>query len=95
MQYGELPSCGGSPRAYSFDACSQVVQSMLAFAQDVVHLISFGCYQYDAYKGWQTVKPCPAHVICGRLTNIYDTEQQTHCPADFHYRFPHALGVRE
>eukprot|EP00941_MAST-03F_sp_MAST-3F-sp1_P000023 g23.t1 len=67
---------------------------MLAFAQDVVHLISYGCYQYDAYKGWQTVKPCPAHVICGRLPNVYDMDQQTHCPADFHFRFPHALGSR-
>jgi hypothetical protein len=94
VQYGELPSCGGSSRAFSYDACSQVTQSMLAFAQDMMHLISYGCYQYDAYKGWQTVKPCPAHVMCGRLPNIYDTQQKTMCPADFHYRFPHALGNR-
>jgi len=94
VQYGELPSCGGSSRAFSYDACSQVTQSMLSFAQDMMHLISYGCYQYDAYKGWQTVKPCPAHVMCGRLPNIYDTQQKTMCPADFHYRFPHALGNR-
>jgi hypothetical protein len=94
VQYGELPSCGGSSRAFSYDACSQVTQSMLSFAQDTMHLISYGCYEYDAYKGWQTVKPCPAHVICGRLPNIYDTQQHTLCPADFHYRFPHALGNR-
>lgn len=94
VQYGELPSCQGSSRASSYDACSQVTQSMLAFAQDTMHLISYGCYQYDVYKGWQTVKPCPAHVICGRLPNVYDTQQQTMCPADFHYRFPHALGNR-
>lgn len=56
--------------------CSQVVQSMLAYAHDVMHLISYGCYKYDPYKGWQTIRPCPAHVICGRLTNIYDLEKQ-------------------
>ena len=94
VQYGELPSCAGSSRPFSYDACTQVTQSMLAFAQDTMHLISYGCYSYDAYKGWQTVKPCPAHVICGRLPNVYDTQQQTMCPADFHYRFPHALGNR-
>ena len=60
VQYGELPSCAGSSRPFSYDACTQVTQSMLAFAQDTMHLISYGCYSYDAYKGWQTVKPCPA-----------------------------------
>lgn len=92
VQYGSLPSCGGANKVYSYSACSQVVQSMLAYAHDVMHLISYGCYQYDPYKGWQTVKPCPAHVICGRLPNIYDQEKQNQCPADFHYRFPHALA---
>jgi len=94
VQYGELPSCQGSSRAASYDSCAQVTQSILAFAQDVMHLLSYGCYSYDAYEGWQTVKPCPAHVVCGRLPNVYDTQQQTMCPADFHYRFPHALGNR-
>ena len=92
VQYGQLPSCGGSAKSFSFSACSQVVQSMLAYAHDVMHLISYGCYRYDPYRGWQTVRPCPAHVICGRLVNVYDMEKASHCPADFHYRFPHALG---
>ena len=92
VQYGQLPSCGGTAKTFSYSSCSQVVQSMLAYAHDVMHLISYGCYQYDAYKGWQTVRPCPAHVICGRLPNIYDLEKQSQCPADFHFRFPHALA---
>jgi len=66
---------------------------MLAYAHDVMHLISYGCYQYDPYRGWQTVKPCPAHVVCGRLPNIYDEGHGTMCPTDFHYRFPHALSA--
>ena len=82
----------GEPKTFSYSSCSQVVQSMLAYAHDVMHLISYGCYQYDPYKGWQTVKPCPAHVICGRLPNIYDQAKETMCPADYHFRFPHALA---
>ena len=93
VQYGSLPSCGGTTKVFSYSACSQVVQSMLAYAHDVMHLISYGCYQYDPYRGWQTVKPCPAHVVCGRLPNIYDEAKQTMCPTDFHYRFPHALSA--
>lgn len=93
VQYGSLPSCGGTTKIFSYSACSQVVQSMLAYAHDVMHLISYGCYQYDPYRGWQTVKPCPAHVVCGRLPNIYDESHQTMCPTDFHYRFPHALSA--
>jgi hypothetical protein len=93
VQYGSLPSCGGTTKVFSYSACSQVVQSMLAYAHDVMHLISYGCYQYDPYRGWQTVKPCPAHVVCGRLPNIYDESHQTMCPTDFHYRFPHALSA--
>ena len=92
VQYGALPTCGGTTKTFSYSSCSQVVQSMLAYAHDVMHLISYGCYQYDPYKGWQTVKPCPAHVICGRLPNIYDQAKETMCPADYHFRFPHALA---
>lgn len=55
--------------------CSQVVQSMLAYAADVMHLLAYGCYKYSPYHGWQTVKPCPAHVLCGRLPNIFDEER--------------------
>ena len=66
---------------------------MLAYAHDVMHLISYGCYQYDPYRGWQTVKPCPSHVVCGRLPNIYEENHETMCPTDFHYRFPHALSA--
>jgi hypothetical protein len=93
VQYGSLPSCGGTTKTFSYSACSQVVQSMLAYAHDVMHLISYGCYQYDPYRGWQTVKPCPAHVVCGRLPNIYEENHETMCPTDFHYRFPHALSA--
>ena len=89
--YGALPTCG-ERQDFFYSSCSQVVQSMLAYAHDVMHLISYGCYQYDPYKGWQTVKPCPAHVICGRLPNIYDQSKETMCPADYHFRFPHALA---
>ena len=92
VQYGALPTCGGTTKTFSYSSCSQVVQSMLAYAHDVMHLISYGCYQYDPYRGWQTVKPCPAHVICGRLPNIYDEQKETMCPADYHFRFPHALA---
>ena len=91
VQYGSLPSCGGTTKTFSYSACSQVVQSMLAYAHDVMHLISYGCYQYDPYRGWQTVKPCPAHVVRGRLPNIYEENHETMCPTDFHYRFPHAF----
>ncbi len=93
VQYGSLPSCGGTTKVFSYSACSQVVQSMLAYAHDVMHLISYGCYQYDPYRGWQTVKPCPAHVVCGRLPNIYEENHETMCPTDFHFRFPHALSA--
>ena len=92
VQYGALPTCGGQSKTMSSSSCSQVVQSMLSYAHDVMHLISYGCYQYDPYKGWQTVKPCPAHVICGRLPNIYDHGKESMCPADYHFRFPHALA---
>lgn len=49
---------------------------MLGMAHDVMHLIAYGCYKYSPYHGWQTVKPCPAHVICGRLQNLYDAEHK-------------------
>ena len=93
VQYGALPTCGGTTKTFSYSSCSQVVQSMLAYAHDVMHLISYGCYQYDPYKGWQTVKPCPAHVICGRLPNIYDQSKETMCPAELPLPFPTRSGV--
>lgn len=93
VQYGELPSCAAAAKTFTMSSCSQVVQSMLHYAHDVMHLISYGCYQYSAYRGWQTVRPCPSHVICGRLPNIYTAEKEQMCPQDFHYRFPHALST--
>lgn len=95
VQYGALPTCGGSSKSFSYSSCSQVVQSMLKYAHDVMHLIQYGCYQYDPYKGWQTIKPCPAHVICGRLPNVYDHQKENMCPNDHHYRFPHALSISQ
>lgn len=142
VQYGALPSCGGSDKDGAFSAvralvfrqrrygsvaccecrpgngwwqhrllilvappsflppllphpfqCSQVVQSMLAYAHDVMHLIAYGCYKYSAYHGWQTIRPCPSHVLCGRLANIYDAEHRPFCPTDFHYRMAYAGGA--
>ena len=90
VQYGSLPSCAQS--AKSFGSCSQVVQVILGQASSVLQLIEEGCYQYDSYKDWQTIKPCPSHAICGRLHNNFDVDKATLCPKDFHYRFPTALG---
>ncbi len=55
-------------------------------------LIKQGCYEFDSYKGWQTVTPCPAHVICGKLTIEKSQSGGTHCPTDFHYKFPDTIG---
>jgi len=90
VQYGSLPSCAQSAKSYG--SCSQTVQVILGQAASVLQLIEEGCYQYDSYKGWQTIKPCPSHAICGRLHNSFDVDQATLCPKDFHYRFPTALG---
>ena len=90
VQYGALPSCAQSPK--SFGSCSQVVQVILANAAGVLQLIEEGCYQYDSYKDWQTIQPCPSHAICGRLHNQFDVDFTTLCPKDFHYRFPNALA---
>lgn len=75
---GNAPIARRSPIIASIVAiaqCSQVVQSMLAYAADVMHLLAYGCYKYSPYHGWQTVKPCPAHVLCGRMPNIFDEER--------------------
>lgn len=48
----------------------------MTYAHDVLQLLAHGCYQYNPYRGWQTVRPCPAHVVCGRLTNMYDHEKK-------------------
>ena len=90
IQYGSLPSCAQSPRTSS--SCSVVVQVILAQASAVLQLIEEGCYSFDAYKGWQTVKPCPSHAVCGRLHNTFDVQLATLCPKDFHFRFPTALA---
>ncbi len=90
VQYGSLPSCAQSTK--SFGSCSQTVQVILGQAASVLQLIEEGCYQYDSYKDWQTIKPCPSHAICGRLHNNFDVDLATLCPKDFHFRFPTALG---
>lgn len=114
LQYGSLPSCGGSAKASSFSAvrippsarapwpelghapapiaslysgcrllprcavlqCSQVSQSVLSYAHEVLHLLAYGCHQYNPYRGWQTVRPCPAHAICGRVVNTFDLDKK-------------------
>ena len=82
VQYGSLPSCAQSAKSYG--SCSQVVQVILGQAASVLQLIEEGCYQYDSYKDWQTIKPCPSHAICGRLHNNFDVDLRTLCPKDFH-----------
>eukprot|EP00743_Colponemidia_sp_Colp-15_P006826 GILK01007363.1.p1 GENE.GILK01007363.1~~GILK01007363.1.p1 ORF type:complete len:391 (-),score=18.42 GILK01007363.1:113-1123(-) len=90
MQYGRMPSCGVNGNVYSAFACDHVTKSMVFYANDLKRLITEGCYSYDSYKGWQTVAPCPAHVMCGRLPNVVDFHHPTFCPTDFHFRMPYA-----
>lgn len=54
---------------------------MLAYAHDVIQLVAYGCYKYNPYRGWQTVRPCPAHAICGRLVNSFDLDKKVRRPA--------------
>ena len=77
-----------------FNQCMHVVESFNVQSRQIALLIKEGCYEYDAYTGWQTVIPCPAHVICGRINSkpLSHTGPSPHCPTDFHFKVPEALN---
>eukprot|EP00742_Colponemidia_sp_Colp-10_P000534 GILJ01000582.1.p1 GENE.GILJ01000582.1~~GILJ01000582.1.p1 ORF type:complete len:348 (+),score=44.36 GILJ01000582.1:71-1045(+) len=65
--------------------CEQVMESMMWWLVNEVYWVNYGCQRTFAQEV-QWVRPCPAHVICGWLENLYD--RMGYCPPDPEFKKP-------
>merc|ERR1711871_320080 len=88
MQHGEVPSCYVAGNANSYAVCNQVAQSLKVQNFNIQYWLMHGCLEekVSGYGKYDPVVPCPSHVVCSWVPNLYQRDQL--CPADFSYIKP-------
>jgi len=66
--------------------CVRVLESLVWWITNEVYWVNYGCQRKSPNGGTEWVRPCPAHVICGWIQDLY--ERKPFCNADPNYPTP-------